>query len=179
MHLFSMVKTRILNMSSLCKTFSGRSYRVFSKWSFTFSTRVRLKTIENATLYSDLSKFKTIFPKKNISIFSFFTRRDFPLNSRVLLSANLAKYIYQALGAWSLYIFAFRLYHKTSKGCYVYLSTHRPSVIDRFPRKATLFWHSWAECETKTSWWPRIIWKLECLIVPRISKTEYCDGEYR
>ena len=41
----------------------------------------------------------------------------------------------QVIGAWSLYIFAFRLHHKTSKGCYVYLSTDRPSVIDRFPRK--------------------------------------------
>ena len=26
----------------------------------------------------------------------------------------------------------------TSKGCYVYLATHRPSAIDRFPRSGTV-----------------------------------------
>ena len=26
----------------------------------------------------------------------------------------------------------------TSKGCYVYLTTHRPSAIDRFPRSDTV-----------------------------------------
>ena len=83
------------------------------------------------------------------------------------------------LGAWNRYIFAFWWHHKTSKGCYVYLATHRPSVIDRFPLKATLIWHSWAECETKTSWCLSIIWKLECFTVLRLSKAEDCDGEYR
>ena len=69
--------------------------------------------------------------------------------------------------------------HKKSKGCYVCLSTNRPSAIDRFPRKAAFFWHSWAGCVTKTSWCASIIWKLECFTVLRLSKTEDCDGEYR
>ena len=106
---------------------------------------------------------------------------DSPISARSRLNfcTGTASNLPASVGSRSVYIFAFQLHHKTSKGCHVYLSTRRPSVIDRLPRKATLFWHSWTECETKTLWRPRIIWKLECLIVLRLSKTEYCDGKYR
>ena len=106
---------------------------------------------------------------------------DSPISARSRLNfcTGTASNLPASVGSRSVYIFAFQLHHKTSKGCHVYLSTRRPSVIDRLPRKATLFWHSWTECETKTLWRPRIIWKLECLIVLRLSKTEYCDEKYR